>query len=115
MSEVIEHVENPDQFVRAAAEVLKVLTTSNIIKKCYEFSWFRQNNGCILHSFFSGEKPGGSLFLTTLNRTVESWLGAIVAWEYFLRKLPIGTHEWQKFQTPQEIEKILKAGNNITT
>jgi len=54
-------------------------------------------------------QPGGSLFLTTLNRTVESWMGAIVAWEYLLRRLPVGTHEWKRFLTPEEIARILKS------
>jgi len=53
-------------------------------------------------------KPGGSLFLTTLNRTFESWVGAIVAWEYVLRKLPPGTHQWHKFITPEEVQTMIR-------
>jgi len=53
-------------------------------------------------------KPGGSLFLTTLNRTFESWMGAIVAWEYVLRKLPAGTHQWHKFITPEEVQTMIR-------
>lgn len=51
---------------------------------------------------------GGSFFLTTINRTQRSYLGAIVAAEYLLRLLPTGTHDWNKFITPQELESMLK-------
>lgn len=47
------------------------------------------------------------MFLTTLNRTLFSFAGAIVAWEYALRRLPIGTHNWDKFLTPQELQAML--------
>lgn len=36
-------------------------------------------------------------------------MGAIVAWEYLLRKLPIGTHDWRMFLTPQEMDRIFKS------
>jgi len=51
---------------------------------------------------------GGSLFITTINRTMRSYLGAILAAEYALRLLPVGTHDWNKFVTPEEVEKWLK-------
>ena len=51
---------------------------------------------------------GGSFFLTTINRTMRSYLAAILAAEYALRLLPIGTHDWNKFVTPDEAQKWLK-------
>lgn len=48
-------------------------------------------------------KPGGQLFFSTLNRNPKSWLFAIVGAEYVLRLLPRGTHEWQKFIKPSEL------------
>ncbi|TRY62804.1 hypothetical protein TCAL_07962 [Tigriopus californicus] len=51
----------------------------------------------------------GSLFFTTLNRTQESYLAGIVAAEYVLRLLPRGTHDWQKFVQPEELEGWLNA------
>lgn len=48
--------------------------------------------------------PGGLLVASTLNRTVRSWLLGIVAAEYVLRVLPIGTHRWRQFVTPEELE-----------
>ena len=54
-------------------------------------------------------KKNGIMFVATINRTFESYVKAIVGAEYVLRWLPIGTHDWQKFLKPQEIEeKLLK-------
>uniref|UniRef100_A0A4W3JB58 Uncharacterized protein n=1 Tax=Callorhinchus milii TaxID=7868 RepID=A0A4W3JB58_CALMI len=52
--------------------------------------------------------PEGSLFLTTINKTTLSYAIAIVVAEKVLRIVPSGTHEWQKFISPEELEKILK-------
>ena len=52
-------------------------------------------------------KKNGIMFVATINRTFESYLKAIVGAEYLLRWLPIGTHNWQKFFKPEEIEEKL--------
>jgi len=52
-------------------------------------------------------KPGGLVFLSTLNRTAKSFALAIGAAEYVLRWLPRGTHDWNKFPTPKELETAL--------
>jgi 2-polyprenyl-6-hydroxyphenyl methylase/3-demethylubiquinone-9 3-methyltransferase len=49
-------------------------------------------------------KTGGLLFVATLNRTMKSFLLAIVGAEYLLRWIPRGTHQWEKFITPNELE-----------
>lgn len=54
-------------------------------------------------------KPGGSLIFATLNRNLKSYLFAIIGAEYVLRLLPIGTHDWQKFILPKELDKWGKA------
>ncbi len=48
-------------------------------------------------------KPGGILVMATLNRTLKSYALAIVGAEYVLRWLPRGTHDWEKFVTPDEL------------
>ncbi|KYM81178.1 Hexaprenyldihydroxybenzoate methyltransferase, mitochondrial [Atta colombica] len=53
-------------------------------------------------------KPGKSIFLTTINRTLTSWLSTIIATEYIFRIIPCGTHTWNKFITPHEVQCILK-------
>jgi 2-polyprenyl-6-hydroxyphenyl methylase/3-demethylubiquinone-9 3-methyltransferase len=54
-------------------------------------------------------KPGGILFVSTLNRTLKSWALAILGAEYVLRWLPRGTHDWHKFVTPAELTEELRA------
>ena len=47
------------------------------------------------------------MFTATLNRSFTSYIKAIIGAEYILRWLPIGTHDWNKFLKPEELEKIL--------
>ena len=49
-------------------------------------------------------RPGGDVFLSTINRNPKSFMFAIVGAEYVLRLLPAGTHEYQKFIRPSELE-----------
>ncbi len=51
------------------------------------------------------------MFVATLNRTLKSYLLAIIGAEYILRWLPIGTHEWEKFLKPEELISELKKNN----
>ena len=51
------------------------------------------------------------MFVATLNKTLKSYIFAIVGAEYILRWLPIGTHEWEKFVKPDDLIKILKINN----
>lgn len=75
--EVIEHVPDPEAFLRAACTAVK---------------------------------PGGLLFAATINRTLRSFALAIVGAEYVLGWLPKGTHDWDKFITPEELKRMLRAG-----
>ena len=54
-------------------------------------------------------KPGGLLFVTTINRTLKSFALAIVGAEYVLRWLPVGTHRWEKLVTPEELNAAFAA------
>ncbi len=56
-------------------------------------------------------KKNGIMFVATLNKTLKSYLFAIIGAEYILRWLPIGTHEWEKFVKPEELVKILEKHN----
>jgi 2-polyprenyl-6-hydroxyphenyl methylase/3-demethylubiquinone-9 3-methyltransferase len=53
-------------------------------------------------------KPGGLMIVATLNRTMKSFALAIVGAEYILRWLPRGTHQWDKFVTPMELEDAIE-------
>lgn len=78
MSEVVEHVNNLDDFLVNSTKLLK-------------------NKG------FS--------FITTINKTPQSYLLAIVGAEYVLGIVPKGTHTWEKFVSPIEIKNILEKNN----
>eukprot|EP00466_Bigelowiella_natans_P007113 jgi/Bigna1/146362/aug1.113_g21070 len=52
-------------------------------------------------------KPGGAMFVSTLNRTPLSYSLAIVAAEYVLRYVPTETHDWNKFVTPDELQAMV--------
>ena len=53
-------------------------------------------------------RKNGMMFVATLNKTLKSYLFAIIGAEYILNWLPIGTHEWEKFIKPQDLTNILK-------
>lgn len=54
-------------------------------------------------------RPGGMLIASTINRTGKAWLLAIVGAEYVLRWLPVGTHRWDRFVTPDEMARHMAA------
>ena len=56
-------------------------------------------------------KKNGLMFVATINKTLKSYIFAIVGAEYVLRWLPIGTHEWEKFVKPEELKSILIKNN----
>ena len=58
-------------------------------------------------------KKNGLMFVATINKTLKSYMFAIVGAEYVLRWLPIGTHEWEKFVKPEDLKNILKKNNLI--
>ena len=51
------------------------------------------------------------MFIATLNKTLKSYIFAIIGAEYVLRWLPIGTHDWEKFVKPDDLKKILSKNN----
>lgn len=57
--------------------------------------------------------PGGVLILATLNKTLKSFIIAIVGAEYVMRYLPIGTHDWQKFVTPKTLNHWVGDGFSL--
>ena len=59
-------------------------------------------------------RENGIMFVATINRNLKSYLFAILGAEYILRWLPIGTHDWNKFLTPEEL-KIITNKNNFST
>ena len=60
-----------------------------------------------LKSCYKLLKKNGLMFTATINRTFTSYIKAIIGAEYILRWLPIGTHDWNKFIKPEEMQKKL--------
>ena len=58
-------------------------------------------------------KTGGIMFIATLNKTLKSYIFAILGAEYILRWLPIGTHDWNMFITPKELKQICKKNSLV--
>ena len=56
-------------------------------------------------------KKNGVMFVATVNKTLKSYVFAIIGAEYVLRWLPIGTHDWEKFVRPEDLKKILSKNN----
>jgi len=74
-----------------------------------------ENLDLYLSSCFGLLKKKGIMFTATINRTLTSYIKAIVGAEYILRWLPIGTHDWNKFIKPEELEKKLTDLNFLIT
>ncbi|XP_073826412.1 ubiquinone biosynthesis O-methyltransferase, mitochondrial-like [Musca autumnalis] len=56
-------------------------------------------------------KPGGSIFITTLNKTMTMWVVGVLIGEYILQAIPIGTHHYGKMISPANVERMLKTLN----
>lgn len=54
-------------------------------------------------------RPGGLMIVSTINRTFKAYFLAIIGAEYILRWLPVGTHQWERFVTPDEMSRHLAA------
>ena len=78
-----------------------VILNMEIVEHVEDVSFFLKSSSKLL-------KKNGIMFIATLNKTLKSYIFAIVGAEYILRWLPIGTHEWEKFLKPEELISILK-------
>lgn len=65
--------------------------------------------GAFLRLCASLVRPGGLMILSTINRTLKAYALAIIGAEYILRWLPVGTHQWDRFVTPDELARHLAA------
>jgi 2-polyprenyl-6-hydroxyphenyl methylase/3-demethylubiquinone-9 3-methyltransferase len=98
----------------AAGEKFDIILNMEVVEHVAGQAEFVKSCGSML-------KPGGLMFVATLNRTLKSFGLAIIGAEYVLRWLPRGTHEWEKFVKPDELELWLndaglkqKSGSGIT-
>ena len=78
---------------------------------CLEMLEHVPNPASVIQACARMLKPGGHLFVSTINRNPKSFLFAIVGAEYVLGMLPKGTHEWRKFIRPSEMSEHLRKAN----
>ena len=71
------------------------------------------NVNLFIHNCSKLSEKKGIMFIATINKNLKSYLYAILGAEYILRWLPIGTHDWERFLTPEELE-IIAIRNNFT-
>ena len=76
---------------------------------CLEVVEHVPDAGAFLKTCAALVRPGGLMLLSTINRTLKAYLLAIVGAEYVLRWLPVGTHQWERFVTPDELARHLRA------
>jgi 2-polyprenyl-6-hydroxyphenyl methylase/3-demethylubiquinone-9 3-methyltransferase len=76
---------------------------------CLEVVEHVPDPGAFLAACAALVRPDGLLLLSTLNRTLKAYLLAILGGEYVLRWLPVGTHRWERFITPDELCRYLRA------
>src|SRR5262245_52917144 len=74
---------------------------------CLEVVEHVPDAGAFLKTCADLVRPGGLMLLSTINRTIKAYLLAIVGAEYVLRWLPVGTHQWERFVTPDELARHL--------
>ena len=91
----------------AAGERFDVILNMEVIEHVADPKAFAATTASML-------KPGGLMFVATLNRTLKSFGLAIIGAEYVLGWLPKGTHQWEKFITPDELKGWL-SDNGLST
>ena len=95
------------KYLCASPENLNIVTKFDVILNM-EIVEHVEDVDFFLRSCSKLLKKNGIMFVATLNKTLKSYLFAIVGAEYILRWLPIGTHEWEKFVKPNDVISILK-------
>ena len=97
-------------YICASPEILKiqkkfdVILSMEIVEHVEDINFFIKKSSELL-------KKNGLMFIATLNKTLKSYVFAIIGAEYVLQWLPIGTHDWDKFVKPEDLIKINKDNN----
>ena len=98
------------EYLHSSPENLKlkkkfdVILNMEVVEHVNNLDMFMENCSSLINK-------SGIMFVATINRNLKSYLFAIIGAEYILRWLPIGTHDWDKFLTPNELEDIVKKKN----
>ena len=90
---------SPEKFI--TKEKFDVVLNMEIVEHVDNVDFFLLKSSELL-------KKNGLMFIATLNKTLKSYIFAIIGAEYILKWLPIGTHDWNKFLKPDELINICK-------
>ena len=81
-----------------------VILNMEIVEHVRDLNFFIKSSSHLL-------KKNGVMFIATINKTLKSYLLAIIGAEYILNWLPVGTHDWFKFVEPQKLENLCNKNN----
>ena len=101
------------EYVHCSPENLKiknefdVILNMEVVEHVSDVNLFIENCSKLI-------KKNGIMFIATINKNLKSYIFAILGAEYILKWLPIGTHDWNKFLTPQNLDNITKKNNFLT-
>jgi 2-polyprenyl-6-hydroxyphenyl methylase / 3-demethylubiquinone-9 3-methyltransferase len=104
----IDYRSTTAEALAETGETFDVVLAMEVVEHVADFDLFIEVAATLV-------KPGGLMFAATLNRTMKSFALAIVGAEYILRWLPRGTHQWDKFISPEELEiALVRAGLRVS-
>ena len=81
-----------------------VILNMEVVEHVDNLNFFIKSSSTLL-------KKDGVMFIATINKTLKSYIFAIIGAEYILNWLPVGTHDWFKFVEPSKLQKIFKRNN----
>ena len=99
------------EYIHAAPENLDLKSNTYDAVLCMEVVEHLKNVNLFIENCSKLIKKNGIMFIATINKNLKSYIFAILGAEYVLRWLPIGTHNWDKFLTPQDLEIITSKNN----
>ena len=99
------------EYIHAAPENLDLKNNAYDAVLCMEVVEHLKDVNLFIENCSKLIKKNGIMFIATINKNLKSYIFAILGAEYVLRWLPIGTHNWDKFLTPQDLEIITSKNN----
>ena len=100
------------KYMRCSPENLNFRNEFNVLL-CMEVVEHVKNVNLFVQNCSRLHKKNGIMFVATINKNLKSYIFAIFGAEYILRWLPIGTHDWDKFLAPQDLEIITNKNNFV--